>query len=164
MLPRPLVYLVVPFVIALAGMWIAMLLSRRANVVNLAVSGYADGTFMSFESEARVESNLRRVRAKHAVASELLAGQLTLGEAAARFRELDAHMPDRRDFLLRRHPAVSYEVALCRQVIEYVEAKLEATTPGFEPTALERETGPKRMAQLQAELQALEAEAGLRKP
>jgi hypothetical protein len=164
MLVRPLVGLVVLFVIALAGMWITMLLSRQANVVTLAVSDYADGTFMSIELEARAESNERRVRAKHAVVSELLAGQLTLREAAARFRELDAHMPVLRDLLLRHHPGVSYEVASCRQVLEYVQAKLEATAPEFEPTASERATGSKRMAQLQAERQALEAEAGARKP
>src|SRR5262249_6457087 len=50
---------------------------------------------------------------------------LTLVEAAARFRELDAGMPETRDRLAKEYPGVPYEVALCRQVIAHALSALQ---------------------------------------
>jgi hypothetical protein len=94
----------------------------------------------------------RHTQAKRAVVTELLADRLTLMEAAARFRELDAGMPETRDRLLQAYPGVSYEEALCRQVIELARGELEVRAP---------EQVKRVVARLEAELQAfLECEAG----
>src|SRR5262249_17920621 len=95
-------------------------------------------------------STQRRLRAKEAVVTELLAGRLTLLEAAARFGELDAGMPETRDRVLRAYPGVPYRVGLCRQVIAYAGAELRHRAAGQEG----------RVARLEGELQThLESEA-----
>src|SRR5262249_5541514 len=88
------------------------------HLLPVAVGEYLDAVALSTDLQTRLESNHRRVQAKHEVVCKLLAGRLTLPEAAASFRELDAGLPEGRDLLLQRYPAVPYEVAVCRQVIE----------------------------------------------
>jgi hypothetical protein len=120
------------------------------------VGEYLDVVARSADLETRLESSYRRLQAKRAVVSELLAGRLTLLEAAARFRDLDAGLPEFRDLLLQRYPDVPYEVAVCRQVIEQARSVPRVRTPEQEASIV---------ARLEAELQAhLDCEGGLRLP
>jgi hypothetical protein len=108
------------------------------------------------ELEARAEMNHRRILAKHEVVTALLGRRLTLVEAAARFRDLDAGLPELRERLLQQYPGVSYELAQCRNVIENARSELQLR-------ALEQVESV--VARLEAELQAqLECETGLRLP
>src|SRR5262245_10098510 len=65
-----------------------------AHILPVAVGEYLEGLVLSTDLRTRVESNHRRIQAKHEVVCELLAGRLTLREAAARFRDLDAGLPE----------------------------------------------------------------------
>jgi len=77
--------------------------------------------------EAQLRETARRIAARDQVVAALRAGRLTLREAAARFRALDADCPDpRRDILTlvtrKSDPAgrgLSYDECVCRNVIEY---------------------------------------------
>src|SRR5262249_12653247 len=106
---------------------------------------YLEGAALSTDLQTRLESTLRRLQTKDAVLNELLAGRLTLLEAAARFGELDAGLPDTRDHLLKAYPGVPYQVALCRQVISYARAEMRLRAP---------EQMESVVARLEAELQA----------
>src|SRR5262249_15105554 len=88
-------------------------------ILPAAVGEYLEGVALSSDLQTRLESTLRRLQTKDAVLTELLAGRLTLLEAAARFEELNSGIPETRHRLLKAYPGVSYQVALCRQVIEY---------------------------------------------
>jgi len=117
---------------------------------------YLEGLALSTDLQARLESTQRRVQARDAVVTELLAGRLTLLEAAARFGELNAGMPETRDRVMRAYPGAPYRVALCRQVIEQARSVLLVRAP---------EQVERVVARLEAELQAhMECEAGLRLP
>jgi hypothetical protein len=121
-----------------------------------AVGEYLDAFALDTESQERAAMIHRCLQAKCAVVTELLADRLTLLEAAARFRELDAGMPEARDRLLQAYPGVPYEVALCQQVIAHARSELKVRAP---------EQVKSVVARLEAELQAhLECEAGLRLP
>jgi hypothetical protein len=65
----------------------------------------------------------RRGDAKHEVALELVAGHLTLLEAAARFRTINAGHPHGEKFSHCSFPGGTYEEWLCRQVISYVHSE-----------------------------------------
>jgi hypothetical protein len=82
----------------------------------------------------RTEVARRRIEEKHAVIGRLVAGQLSLVQAAALFRQLDATPedcpgPDRSAWSGR-----SEEEKLCRQVIHW--ARNEARHTSAEPDAL----------------------------
>lgn len=112
---------------------------------------YLDGVVVSGDLQTRIESNHRRLQAKHEVVVELAANRLTLLKAAARFAELDADQPDIRERLAQRYPGASAEVAWCQEVIERARSVLRAHAP---------EQLEQVMARLGAELQAyLEEEA-----
>jgi hypothetical protein len=115
------------------------------------VGEYLDAFALRTEWQERAAMSYRHTQVKHAVVTELLADRLTLMEAAARFRELDADMPETRDRLLQAYPGMPYEVALCRQVIGHARGELEVRAP---------EQVERVVARLEAELQAhLECEA-----
>jgi hypothetical protein len=78
----------------------------------------------SYELDAQIEESLQRCKAKEDSARALIAGQLTLLEAAARFRDVNASWPKTRTFLRQAYAGLPYEHALCRQVIAYAEAEL----------------------------------------
>ena len=123
------------------------------HLLPVAVGEYLEGVALSTDLQTRLESNHRRLQAKYAVVTELLAGRLTLLEAAANFRDLDADLSEARDRLVQQYQGVPYEVALCRQVIEYARGELRLRAP---------EQVESVVARLEAELQArLECEAGL---
>jgi hypothetical protein len=122
------------------------------HLLPTAVGEYLEGVAASSDLQTRVESNHRRIQAKHAVVAELLAGRLTLREAATRFGELDADVPGIRDRLAQRYPGASYEVALCQEVIEQVRSVLRVRAP---------EQRESLLARLEAELKVIqESEEG----
>jgi hypothetical protein len=95
-----------------------------------------------------------RHAAKEAVAEEAAAGRLTLLEAAARFRDLDADLPEEQRRALRLAlPAGSDEERSCRQVLYYVEASLRG-----------RPDGPAALGRLKAQLDEALASGDLRLP
>jgi hypothetical protein len=73
---------------------------------------------------------LARTAAKREIAAEVAAGRLSLFEAAARFRDINARTPGLAEHVCNASPRVTYEVLLCRQVITVVEAILEEESPG----------------------------------
>jgi hypothetical protein len=122
------------------------------HLLPTAVGEYLDGVVSSTDWQARVESNYRRIQAKHAVVTELIAGRLKLREAAARFGELDADVPGIRDRLAQHYPGASYEVALCHEVIEQARSVLRVRVP---------EQRESLLARLEAELKVIqESEEG----
>jgi hypothetical protein len=84
---------------------------------------------------AQREEVLAREAAKQAAAEALAAGRLSLPEAAARFRELDAaDSPAMRRERLKTHATDSEEVCACREAIAAVRT-LPGDRPGREAAA-----------------------------
>jgi len=103
-----------------------------------------------------LERAMRRREAKEAIVAEVIADRLTLLEAAARFRDLNANWPRASHWLQQRYPGVPYELALCRQIIDQVCIELRQWAP---------ERRDRIVTRLEAEMQThLESEAGLRIP
>jgi hypothetical protein len=126
------------------------------HLLPVAVGEYLEGVALSTDLQTRLESNHRRIQAKYEVVCELLANRSTLLEAAARFRDLDAGLPEVRDCLVQQNPGVPYELALCRYVIEHARSVLRVRAP---------DQVENLVARLEAELQAhLECETDLRLP
>jgi hypothetical protein len=71
-----------------------------------------------------------RNAAKRRFAAEVAAGRLTLFQAAARFRDLNARTPGLAEHVCNASPGIPYEVLLCRQVIAITEAVLEEQSSG----------------------------------
>jgi hypothetical protein len=109
------------------GGWAAWLAAGR-------VAGQADGGASAREwveelarrqrLEAKRVALQRRNEAKEQVAGEVLAGRLSLAEAVARYRALNAESPDYRPGAGRYYPRMSMEELLCREVLDYVEVAL----------------------------------------
>jgi hypothetical protein len=98
-----------------------------------------------------LERSMRRREAKAAIVAEVIADRLTLLEAAAQFRDLNATWPRASHWLQQRYPGAPYELALCRQIIDRVCIELRQCAP---------ERRDRVVARLEAELQAhLESEA-----
>ncbi len=96
--------------------------------------------------DARAHLLRSRIRAKQEVIRLLLAGELTLPEAGARFRDLNAHPAG---------PEPANGVPFCRQVIAW------AAVPQGEGDS--QEAGRARAARLEAELRAhISAHGGVR--
>jgi hypothetical protein len=74
----------------------------------------------------------RRISAKTCVIEKLRAGELTLLEAAAWFRRLNAEPPSRPDRNWERLPGDTPNEKLCRQVIRWVDATLYNRAPASE--------------------------------
>jgi hypothetical protein len=103
-----------------------------------------------------LERAMQRHEAKEAIVAEVIAERLTLLEAAAKFRDLNANWPRASHWLQQRYPGVPYELALCRQIIDQVSIELRQRNP---------ERSDRVVARLEAELQAhLKCETGLRLP
>jgi hypothetical protein len=105
------------------------------------------------ELDRRLEVSLRRVHGKEAVVAALLAGRLTLPQAAALFRDLDETLPD---------PSVPRRLAaggpadgerLCRQVLTWAGGRAPEgrTAPGQAADVV---------ARLEAEFQQLRGRDG----
>ena len=103
-----------------------------------------------------LERAMQRHEAKEAIVAEVIAERLTLLEAAAKFRDLNANWPRASHWLQQRYPGVPYELALCRQIIDQVRLELRQYDP---------ERSDRVGTRLEAELQAhLKCETGLRLP
>jgi hypothetical protein len=90
--------------------------------------------------QAEIERSQQRIRAKRAAAQEFIAGRLTLREAAARFREADAGLPESQ--LARWREASPGACATdddryCWTVVRYVECEAWHD-PQHGPAALQR--------------------------
>ena len=70
--------------------------------------------------DTRLAVHLNRQEAKRRVAGELVAGRLTLLEAAARFRDLNAAEPTLVEGTCLTWGGRPYEECLCRSVLKYV--------------------------------------------
>ncbi len=97
----------------------------------------------------------QRIDAKLAVVRRLLAGELTLLEAATRFRDIngepaDCPVPDNHLW-----PSASPEEMLCRQVIVWAQAHARDDSSGAAGAVVDR---------LEAELEALLARGAVRLP
>jgi hypothetical protein len=77
----------------------------------------------------QLKRSIQRHEAKEAIFADVIAGRCTLVEAAARFRDLNAPWPMARHWLEQRFPGMSYELALCRQIIEDARDELLRRTP-----------------------------------
>jgi hypothetical protein len=103
-----------------------------------------------------LERAMQRHEAKEAIVAEVIAERLTLLEAAAQFRDLNANWPRASHWLQQRYPGVPYDLALCRQIIDQVCAELGQ---------YDQEQCDRVVTRLGAELQAhLNCETGLRLP
>jgi hypothetical protein len=80
----------------------------------------------------------RRLAFKEAVVRQLIAGELTLPEAASRFKQLNEQTGARRDYFRECHPSLSAEEAACRQVILWVQVELHQSAPARAEEAVRR--------------------------
>ena len=78
----------------------------------------------SRELDTQIEESLQRCKAKEDLVRAVIAGELTLLEAAARFRDVNASWPKARAVVQQAYTGLPYEHALCRQVIAYAEVEL----------------------------------------
>jgi hypothetical protein len=107
------------------------------------------------ELDREAEEALRRVAAKEETVRGVVEGRLTLGQAAARFRALDAGAPpSTRQVLAERFPAVPEDERCCREVIAWVAADEEKRPDG----------GPGLARRLAAELDDAVRHGGLSLP
>ena len=118
------------------------------------VDALGQQTNLNERLDADLQAVLRRTTAKDALAREAAGGRLTLLEAAARFRDLDADLPEdyRRGW---RHLAegASDEERYCRQVIGYATMALR-----------DRSDGPALLDRLKAQLDMALSRGDLRLP
>jgi hypothetical protein len=105
------------------------------------------------DRQALVGTVLLRTTAKHRIARDVIAGRLSLAEAAALVGELN-RVPPKAATLRFRFPACSDEELLCRQVIEYVRAELDGEPDRQEAT----------LAQLEADFKELQKNGALPLP
>jgi hypothetical protein len=78
----------------------------------------------SRDLDAQIEESLQRCKAKEDLVRAVIAGELTLLQAAARFRDVNASWPEARAVVQQAFAGLPYEHALCRQVIAYTEVEL----------------------------------------
>ena len=98
--------------------------------------------------EERLVDDLRVIErieeAKHGVVRDLLAGRLTLPEAAARFRDLDREQPGFNWVAFRRaYPCDTDDERHCREVLAWARRAGPATSPVAARSA-DRATQPDR--------------------
>jgi len=84
---------------------------------------------LSWDDDWKLRAIGRRIQEKERLAGELIDGRLTLFEAAARFRRLNAEPPAPPPLALS-YPGDSEEERLCRQVIGWASRRLEKSDPG----------------------------------
>ena len=98
-----------------------------------------DAVILGQELEDQAKCAHERCLAKDAVAIDVIAGHLTLFEAAARFRAIN-ESNSQAEYWLTRYPfrGQPYELALCHSVIRRVELELEARALGAEDNTVDR--------------------------
>jgi len=80
--------------------------------------------------EIQAELARKRCKAKDAVVADVIAGRVTLFEAAARFRDLNASNPLAAHWLGYQYRDQPYELSLCRSIIHRVELELHSRASG----------------------------------
>jgi hypothetical protein len=96
------------------------------------VGPWQDAVIHGQELEDQVKRVQERCHAKDAVVTDLIAGRLTLFEAAARFRNLNSSNPQAEQWLGYQYPDQPYELGLCRSIIHRVELELGSRASGQE--------------------------------
>jgi hypothetical protein len=142
---------------ALAPCCLVAVLSRATNFSGVPGPDGADPTAAPEVPEVvdLCQDLVRRHVEKQRLAGEVLAGRLTLLEAAARFRDLDDQPRTAGGEALRStYPGASDEECQCRAVLQYVRVVLP-DWPGAHPAAVKR---------LEAELRDLLEHGNLRLP
>jgi hypothetical protein len=104
-----------------AGACLPLGLARwsAGDLMTLALQGQLDGAL-----EQRLAACQRLTDGKARAAAELIAGRITLRQAAERFRELNALVDDGNDDVVGPYRVVSREEALWRNVLVWVRAEL----------------------------------------
>jgi hypothetical protein len=80
------------------------------------------------EIDARLRGIRKSIKARTEVAEQAAAGELSLLEAAARFREVTFDDESYQGSLRKRYPGMSDDERLCRNVLSYVEASSSSGT------------------------------------
>jgi hypothetical protein len=70
--------------------------------------------------DARMESTLSRIEMRERVVDELVAGQISLHEAAAKFRELTEAVPKYVEIIALQYPNMPEEERYCCYMLDYV--------------------------------------------
>src|SRR5947209_1295145 len=83
------------------------------------------------ELNAKFETALQRLTGRRTVIAELLAGRITLVEAAVQFRDLSKTNPPRVPSYDSAYAGKSEGERLCRYVIRWVRVELSERTPSF---------------------------------
>jgi hypothetical protein len=109
--------------------------SASEETVNRMLPGPIGQWYVAVTHQQELEDEVKRVQqrcdAKIAVVADVIAGRLTLFEAAARFRGLNASNPQAEYWLTTyAYPDQPYELALCRSVIDRVAVKLRSQASG----------------------------------
>ena len=123
--------------------WAAVPITLAVTLCNLADSWLDDqegvfqlGHMVVFEArrtealQYRMEMVAQSDEIKRAIIVELLAGRLTLREAAAQFREANQMVENIDRELVANYLAPTTEEGLCRQVIAWVEGETAILSPG----------------------------------
>jgi len=79
---------------------------------------------LSDKLDARMEVSLSRVECKQRVVNQLAAGEVSLFEAAASFRNLARSAPEQLALIRTRYGDIPENEMFCRYVIEYVQITL----------------------------------------
>ena len=103
----------------------------------------------SEDLDARFESALSRIEMRQQVLDELLAGQITLREAAAKFRELTLAVPKHAELIALHYPNMTEDEMYCRYVLDYLRRY----------TGLDKEPTP-AMIRLQREFEYARHQSG----
>ena len=137
-------------ILALAGLW-AVVLGRRADEGHeLAPTPESEALWQGYPATVPLRSF-----AKHQIARDVIAGERSLGEAAALFRELNRLAPALPDssrieasfFGPQSIGSHSEEELLCWQVITWVRSPWLDGTPGREAAAIRLEAEVRTMLQ-----------------
>jgi hypothetical protein len=73
----------------------------------------------SEDLDARLESSLNRIELRQRIIGELLAGQITLSQAAAQFRDLTWAVPKYVALIQMQYPNMNEAEKYCRYVLDY---------------------------------------------
>jgi hypothetical protein len=116
----------------LARSFLVVCLLSAAVCLPLTVARWGAGDLMALISQSQLDGPLEQRRAacrrladgKSRAAAELVAGRITLRQAAERFRELNALVDDGNDDVVGPYQVQSGEEALWRNVLVWVRAEL----------------------------------------
>ena len=78
----------------------------------------------SEELDARFESTLSRIEMRQQVVNQLVAGHLSLREAAAKFREINQSVRQNAELVEAMYPNMGEDERYCRYVLDYVRGSM----------------------------------------